>query len=82
MIRTIAKLRAPWFGGKATIQFVKNFRRMKPAHRMSLLEQVMKQLREEYDIAKAHHRCEVVHEDARNADAATLRAQPVSPLPN
>lgn len=75
MIRTVAKLRAPWFGGKATVQFVKNFHRMRPADRMSLLEQVMKQLREEYDIAKQHHRCEVVHEDARNADAAIVREQ-------
>lgn len=75
MIRTIAKLRAPWFGGKATVRFVKNFRRMRPADRMSILSQCMKQLREEYDLAESHRRIEVVHEDARNAEAATLRAE-------
>ncbi len=73
MIKTIARLKAPWWGGKASVVFVKNFRRMRPADRMSLLEQVMKQLREEYDIAKTHHRIEAVHEDARNAEAATVR---------
>ena len=76
MIRTVAKLRAPWFGGKATVQFVKNFRRMKPAHRMSLLTQCMKQMRAEYDLAEQHYRIEGQHEDARNAEAATLRAAP------
>jgi len=76
MIKTIARLKAPWFGGKASVQFVKNFRRMKPAHRMTLLSQCMKQMRAEYDLAEQHHRIESQHEDARNAEAATLRAEP------
>lgn len=76
MIRTIAKLRAPWWGGKATVQFVRTFRRMKPAHRMSLLTQCMKQMRAEYDLAEQHYRIEGQHEDARNADAVTLRVEP------
>ena len=75
MIRTIAKLRAPWWGGKATVQFVKNFRRMKPEHRISLLSQCMKQMRAEYDLACEHARIAAQHEDARNAEAATLRAE-------
>ena len=78
MIKTIAKLRAPWFGGKATVQFVKNFRRMKPEHRMTLISQCMKQMRKEYDIAESHYRNERVHEDARNAEAAVVRGEPAT----
>ena len=75
MIRTIAKLRAPLFGGKASVQFAKNFRRIRPADRMSIISQCMKQLRAEYDLAEQHHRIAAQHEDARNAEAATVREQ-------
>jgi hypothetical protein len=75
MIRTIAKLRAPWFGGKAKVEFAKNFRRIRPETRIHLLNQAMKQLRAEHDIASEHHRIERRDEDARNAEAATLRAE-------
>ena len=73
MIRTITKLRAPWFGGKLTLQFAKNFRRIRPETRMHLLNQAMRQLRTEYDLAAEHHRIERRDEDARNAEAVTLR---------
>ncbi len=73
MIHTVAKLRAPLFGGKATVAFGKKFRRMRPADRMSLLSQCMKQMRVEYDLAESHCRIEAQHEDARNAEAATVR---------
>ena len=76
MIRTIAKFRAPWWGGKLTVEFAKNFRRVKPQTRMHLLNQAMRQLRAEYDIAESHYRIEAIHEDARNAEAATLRGEP------
>ena len=76
MIRTVAKLRAPLFGGKASVLFAKNFRRIRPADRMSIISQCMKQLREEYDLAESHRRIEAVHEDARNAEAVTLHAEP------
>lgn len=74
MIRTVAKLKAPWFGGQAKVEFVKNFRRMKPEHRLSLLNQCLKQMRAEYDLAEQHHRIEVRDEDARNAEAIGRRA--------
>lgn len=72
MIRTVAKLKAPWFGGQAKVAFVKNFRRMKPEHRMTLLNQCLKQMRAEYDLAEQHFRIEARDEDARNADAIRL----------
>ena len=76
MIRTIAKLRAPWFGGKLTVQFAKNFRRIRPETRLHLLNQAMRQLRAEHDLAAEHHRIERRDEDARNAEAAIVRGQP------
>jgi ubiquinone biosynthesis protein UbiJ len=76
MIKTIAKLKAPWFGGKATVQFVKNFHRMKPAHRVSLLDQIAKQIRDERDLAARHLAIEIRDDDIRNAEAATLRGEP------
>lgn len=69
MIRTIAKLKAPWFGGQAKVEFVSNFRRMKPADRMSFLNQCLKQMRAEYDLAEQHHKIQVRDEDARNAES-------------
>jgi hypothetical protein len=74
IIRTIAKLKAPMWGGKLTLQFASNFRRVRPEARMHLLNQAMKQIRAEYDLAAEHHRIERRDEDARNAEAATLRA--------
>jgi hypothetical protein len=76
MIKTIAKLRAPWFGGKLTLVFASNFRRIRPETRMHLLNQAMQQLRAEHDLAASHHRIERRDEDARNAEAATLRGEP------
>lgn len=78
MIRTIAKLRAPWFGGKLTLVFAKNFRRIRPETRMHLLNQAMKQLRAEYDLAAEHHRIERRDEDIANAAVASLRTEPAA----
>lgn len=74
IIRTIARLEAPMFGGKLTVAFARNFRRVPPKKRLDLLNQAMKQIRAEYDLASEHHRIERRDEDARNAEAATLRA--------
>lgn len=78
MIRTIAKLRSPWFGGKLTVQFAKNFRRIRPETRLHLLNQAMRQLRAEYDLAAEHHRIERRDEDIANAAVATLRTEPAA----
>ena len=78
MIRTIAKLRAPWWGGKLTLVFASNFRRIRPETRMHLLSQAMKQLRAEHDLAAEHHRIERRDEDARNAEAAVVRCEPAT----
>ena len=78
MIRTIAKLRSPWFGGKLTLQFAKNFRRIRPETRMHLLNQAMRQLRAEYDLAAEHHRIERRDEDIANAAVASLRTEPAA----
>lgn len=74
MIRTVAKLKAPLFGGQAKVEFAPNFRRMKPEHRLSLLNQCLKQMRAEYDLAEQHHKIQVRDEDARNAEAIGRRA--------
>lgn len=74
MIRTVAKLRAPLFGGKAKVEFASNFRRMRPADRMSVLNQCLKQMRAEYDIAESHYRIEKRDEDERNASTIARRA--------
>lgn len=78
MIRTIAKLRSPWWGGKLTLQFAKNFRRIRPETRMHLLSQAMKQLRAEHDLAAEHHRIERRDEDIANAAVASLRTEPAA----
>ena len=78
MIRTIAKLRSPWFGGKLTLQFAKTFRRIRPETRMHLLNQAMRQLRAEYDLAAEHHRIERRDEDIANAAVASLRTEPAA----
>lgn len=74
MIRTVAKLKAPWWGGQAKVEFVKNFRRMKPEHRISLLDQIAKQIRDERDLAAQHHRIAQRDEDHRNASQIRQRA--------
>ena len=78
MIRTIANLRAPWWGGKLTLQFAKNFRRIRPETRLHLLNQAMRQLRTEYDLAAEHHRIERRDEDIANAAVASLRTEPAA----
>ena len=78
MIRTIAKLRSPWFGGKLTLVFASNFRRIRPETRMHLLAQAMKQLRAEHDLAAEHHRIERRDEDIANAAVASLRTEPAA----
>lgn len=69
IIRTIARLKAPLWGGKLTVHFCPNFRRVRPEARMHLLAQAMRQLRAEHDLAAEHHRIERRDEDIRNADA-------------
>jgi hypothetical protein len=69
IIRTIASLKAPLFGGKLTVQFASNFRRVPPKKRLDLLNQALRQIRAEYDLAAEHHRIERRDEDARNAEA-------------
>ena len=71
IIRTIAKLKAPMFGGKLTVKFSSNFRRIQPEKRMHLLNQALRQIRAEYDLAAEHHRIERRDEDIRNAEAFT-----------
>lgn len=75
MIRTVVKIIGFHHGGKAVVKFPSNFRRMRPDHRKSFLSQAMKDLRLEYDLACEHARIAAQHEDARNAEAATLRAE-------
>lgn len=74
MIKVFARLKAPWFGGKASVVFAKNFRRMRPADRMSVLTQCMKAMRAEYDLAEEHHRIERRDEDLANAAQYQARA--------
>jgi len=73
IIRTIAKLKSPLFGGKLTVQFTRNFRRIQPEKRMHLLNQALRQIRTEYDLAAEHHRIERRDEDIRNAEAFTAQ---------
>jgi hypothetical protein len=73
MIRTVVKIVGFRYGGKAKLKLPSNFRGMRPDHRKSFLTQAMKDLRLEYDLACEHARIDAVHEDARNAEAATLR---------
>lgn len=75
MVRTIARLKAPWFGGKAKVEFVKNFHRMKPAHRIAVLDQIAMQIRDERDLAARHHAIELRDEDIRNAENAKAPAR-------
>lgn len=75
MITTFAKLRAPMAGlGKATLQFSKSFNKLSPDRRKIILQQAMKQMRVAYDTAERDNRCVMRAEDARNAEAARLRA--------
>jgi hypothetical protein len=75
MIRTVVKIVGFHHGGKAKLKLPSNFRRMRPDHRKSFLTQAMKDLRAEYDLACEHARIAAQHEDARNAEAATLRVE-------
>jgi len=78
MLRTVVKIIGFHHGGKAAVKFPSNFRRMRPDHRKSFLSQAMKDLRAEYDLACEHARIAAQHEDARNAEAATLRGEPAT----
>lgn len=78
MIKTIARLKAPWFGGKASVVFVKNFRRMRPADRMSFLDQIAKQIRAERDLAAEHYRIERRDEDVNIAERIQVRDNPTN----
>ena len=69
IIRTIARLKAPMWGGKLNVKFASNFRRIPPEKRMHLLNQALRQIRNEYDLAAEHHRIERRDEDVRNAEA-------------
>ena len=73
MIRTVVKIIGFHHGGKAKLKLPSNFRRMRPDHRKSFISQAMKDLRLEYDLACEHARIAAQHEDARNAEAVTLR---------
>jgi len=78
MIRMVVKIVGFHHGGKAVVKFPGNFRRMRPDHRKSFLSQAMKDLRAEYDLACEHARIAAQHEDARNAEAATVRGEPAT----
>jgi hypothetical protein len=78
MLRMVVKIVGFRHGGKAVVKFPTHFRRMRPDHRKSFLSQAMKDLRAEYDIAESHARIASQHEDARNAEAATLRGEPAT----
>jgi hypothetical protein len=74
-MQTFAKLRAPLFGrGKLNIIWERAFKRADPVDRMSMLNQAMRQMRDEYAKAEADHRIARQHEDARNAEAITARS--------
>jgi hypothetical protein len=49
---------------------------MKPAHRVSLLDQIAKQIRDERDLAARHLAIEIRDDDIRNAEAAVVRGEP------
>lgn len=76
MITTFAKLRAPIAGlGKANVRFSKGFNKLDPDRRIIILQQVMKQLRDEYEKAEREYRIDFIKEDARNADLICGNAQ-------
>ena len=69
MISTFATLEAPTAGlGKASVKLKKRFRRLAPHRRVIMLQQVMKQLRAEYDRAEREAELARLAEDAVNAD--------------
>ena len=75
MLGTFAKLKAPSFGrGKASVKFSKNFTRLDPDVRMSMVSQAMKQLRAAYDEAERDQRAVIAQEDALNAAMIQARA--------
>jgi len=76
MLRTVVKIVGFHHGGKAVVKFPTHFRRMRPADRKSFISQAMRDLRAEYDLACEHARIAAQHEDARNAEAATVRGEP------
>ena len=65
---TFAQLKRPLFGGKAHVEFSKEFYRMKPNDQLNSLSDVMKDLRRAYDEAERAHRIAHSNEDARNAN--------------
>jgi hypothetical protein len=69
-MQTFAKLKAPIMGrGKAKIAFTKGFHKIDPEVRVSLINQLMRQFRDEYDRAEREARIKAQHEDAANAEA-------------
>jgi hypothetical protein len=71
ILHTIAKMKSPLFGGTLFVIFGRNFRRIPPEKRLHLLNQALRQIRAEYDLAAEHHRIERRDEDVRNAEALT-----------
>ncbi len=69
MIRTVVKIIGFHHGGKAVVKFPSNFRRMKPEHRISFLDQSAKQIRDERDLAARHLAIERRDEDLRAAES-------------
>jgi len=75
MIGTFIRLKAPIAGlGKIQIEFTKRFRKLHPERRMIILQQALKQLRAEYDKAKAENAHIIKAEDATNAQMIRMRA--------
>ena len=67
---TFIKIQAPILGrGKARLNFSKAYAKVAPDVRMSMLNQVLRQLRDEYAKAERDHRIARANEDARNAEA-------------
>jgi hypothetical protein len=77
LVKVYARLRAPFPGlGQISLTFTRAFREARPAARMSMLNQAMRQLRAEHDRAAADHRAELQQEDALNA--AQIRSSTIN----
>ena len=76
---TFIKIQAPLLGrGKARLNFSKAYAKVAPDVRMSMLNQILRQLRDEYAKAERDHRIARQHEDARNAEAIQAPAAATS----
>jgi len=75
MMPTYIKVRAPLGGlGKVSIELTRDFNKLAPERKLSILRQLALQIRAEDDRAKAEFMNLLKAEDARNAEVMRLRA--------